>query len=113
MASVRPSPAAAGRATAARRPNRPSSEWAKATVVAAPVALRLQDPRLIGEVTLNRRSMFRKRSGRPRSEISSGGLAAIPAMAARQARRASTGLPARPAPKARPAEAPAIPPTQK
>jgi len=46
-------------------------------VVVAPLADRIQEPTLIGEVTLNIRSMFRKRIGRPRSEIRSAGLAAI------------------------------------
>ena len=34
---------------------------------------RIQLPTLIGDVTLNTRNMFRNRSGRPRSEISSAG----------------------------------------
>jgi hypothetical protein len=64
--------------------------------VAAPLAASTHDPTLIGEVTLNILSMFRKRLDRPRSEISSGGLREIPASAAVHERRASTSLPRSP-----------------
>jgi hypothetical protein len=40
---------------------------------AARAAGRTHEPTLIGDVTLKTRSMFRKRSGRPRSEISRAG----------------------------------------
>ena len=40
---------------------------AAATPVNAPKPLRIQVPTLIGEVSLSTRSMFRNRSGRPRS----------------------------------------------
>jgi hypothetical protein len=42
--------------------------------LAVPEQARIQEPTLIGEVTLKTRSMFRNRSGRPRSEIRSTGL---------------------------------------
>src|SRR5436189_288721 len=53
-----------------------------------PATTRIHEPTLIGEVTLNIRSMLRNRSGLPRSEISSRGLATPPIIAAAQARRA-------------------------
>ncbi len=56
------------------------SRGARSSDVAPPLVARIQEPTLIGEVTLKTRSMFRKRSGRPRSEISSAGLTASPAM---------------------------------
>ena len=50
------------------------------------------EPTLIGEVTLKTRSMLRKRSGRPRSVISSTGLTPTPASATQpRAVRASVG----------------------
>src|SRR3954454_8571867 len=49
-----------------------------AVVLAPPETPRIQLPTLIGEVTLKTRNMFRKRSGRPRSEISSAGLTTSP-----------------------------------
>jgi hypothetical protein len=42
---------------------------------------------------LNMRSMLRKRVGTPRSDTSSAGLTPMPAIAAAQARRASSSLP--------------------
>ena len=79
--------------TRARRGNKPKSEDAAETPIAAPLALRIHEPTLIGEVTLNIRSMFRNRDGTPRSEISSSGLVPTPASAAAHARRASSSLP--------------------
>jgi hypothetical protein len=68
---------------------------------------------LIGDVGLKTRIMYRKRSGRPRSEISSGGLTMIPALATSHARRASTSLPRISASTASVALAPAMPPKKK
>ena len=51
-------------------------KWAAELVSVAagpPLASRIQAPTFIGEVTLNTRSMWWKRSGRPRSETSSSG----------------------------------------
>ena len=45
-----------------------------AIAVAEPLEARIHEPTLIGEVTLNIRSMLRKRVGRPRSEMRSAGL---------------------------------------
>src|SRR6185312_6739538 len=84
-----------------------------ATPFADPETATTHEPTLIGEVTLNIRSMFRNRAGRPRSEINSGGLTPIAPNAANQARRASTSLPRSPDRYARPAEAPATPPVKK
>ena len=57
----------------------PSSSSAAAVPDAVPETNRTQLPTLIGEVTLKTRSMFRKRSGRPRSETRSTGLTRSPA----------------------------------
>ena len=67
----------------------------------------------MGEVSLNIRSMLRKRSGRPRSATSSTGLAVTPAKATSHARRASGRLPAAPAADPSAAEAPASPPVNR
>ena len=82
-------------------------------MVAPPLAVRIHDPMLIGEVTLNIRSMLRKRSGRPRSDTSSAGLAVTLAKATSHARRASGRLPVASAADASTAEAPARPPVKK
>jgi hypothetical protein len=81
--------------------------------MAAPEAVRIQVPTLSGEVTLKTRSMFRKRAGRPRSLIRSGGPAATPPNATNVAVRASARFPARRAPRARVADAPARPPAKR
>ena len=67
----------------------------------------------MGEVTLTMRSMLRKRSGRPRSEISSAGLALTQASATAQARRASLRFPAASATTASGADAPPSPPAKR
>ena len=69
---------------------------------------------LIGEVGLKTRSMFRKRSGRPRSWTSAASETAI-APAARSLRRAraSRGRPLSSAPAARIEDAPASPPANR
>ncbi len=103
--------ARAGRAT--RAGTRPVHASAAATVVVRPLPTSTHDPTLIGDVTLNSRSMLRKRSGRPRSEISSAGLTPTATAAFSHARRASSSLPRSPAASASPAEAPAIPPVKK
>ena len=51
----------------------PSASSAAAVLDEPLDATRIQLPTLIGEVTLKTRSMFRNRSGRPRSEMSSTG----------------------------------------
>src|SRR5919199_6941731 len=107
-------------AAAATRATRPAGAGtygvhasAAAIVVASPAALRIHEPTLIGDVTLNSRSMLRNRDDLPRSEISSGGLAATPASAQAHARRASSSLPRRPASSASPADVPPTPPVKK
>jgi hypothetical protein len=59
------------------------------------------------------RSMFKNRSGLPRSVISSTGLTPTPANASAHALRASSGEPRSSHRKASPADAPAVPPTKK
>src|SRR3954454_12684211 len=101
------SAAAAARATRAAGPASYGVHPPPApTVVASPLALRIHEPTLIGEVTLNSRSMLRNRDDLPRSEISSAGLTPTPASAHAHARRASSSLPRRPAASASPADAP-------
>ena len=51
----------------------PSSSSAAAVFDAPPETKRIHDPTLIGDVTLKTRSILRKRSGRPRSEINNSG----------------------------------------
>jgi hypothetical protein len=99
MAAVRPS-----------RGNHPNSPRAAPIAKAGPEVVRIHVPMLIGEVGLNTRSMFRKRSGRPRSAISSAGLTATAPVAISHARRASASLPATSAATASGADAPARPP---
>src|SRR4051812_46665056 len=48
----------------------PSSSSAAAVFEAPPETTRIQLPTLIGDVTLNMRSMCRNRSGRPRADMS-------------------------------------------
>src|SRR5439155_2885916 len=108
-----PTSAAAGLATRAVRGKRPVNSFAKAMPMAVPSALRIHEPTLIGEVTLNIRSMLKKRLGLPRSEINSSGLDVTPKSANAQARRASAWLPRSSDRYARPAEAPASPPVKK
>src|SRR5436309_2317895 len=83
------------RASAAARGNSPVQAWTVAIAVVVPLAARIQEPTLIGEVTLNIRSMFKKRAGLPRSEIRNTGDVDTPASAAIHARRASSSLPRR------------------
>src|SRR3954469_9531363 len=86
---------------------------AAAGVTARLFAKRIQEPTLIGEVTLKTRSMLKKRSRRPRSAIRSIGLAETPANAISQARLASRRLPVRVAAYPRAEEAPPRPPAKK
>ena len=79
----------------------------------APLAASTHEPTLMGEVSLTMRSMFMKRAGRPRSEMSSAGLASTAAPAVAHARRASSSQPRSSASWASPAEAPARPPVKK
>jgi len=111
--SGRPSAAAATLAGVPARWKRPVQAVRAASDVVAPLPERIQEPTLIGEVTLNMRSMLRKRCGRPRSEISRPGLTPMPTIDAAQARRPRTSLPRASARSASPAEAPARPPAKK
>ncbi len=111
--SGRPNRAAAGRETRAVRGSSPVHAFTAAAAVVAPLALSTHEPTLIGEVTLNIRSMLRKRAGLPRSEMRRTGLTLTPASATPQLRRASVSLPRTPARKANPAAAPPIPPVKK
>jgi len=91
----------------------PSNSAAVAPLMAAPNAERIQDPTLIGEVTLKTRSMFRNRCGTPRSAISSTGATSTPANAARRWTLARPSSPRKRAQAHCTAAAPAMPPTQK
>jgi hypothetical protein len=113
VARAGPSAAAPSFAAGPARSNRPSISWAAATPVRVQLPARIHDPMLIGEVTLNIRSMFRNRSGRPRSDTSRAGLAPAAASATGHVRRASSRLPAAPAIAAIVAEQPASPPVKK
>ena len=102
-------------ATCAPRPSGPSppplSAWNAAGAVTVPNPARIHEPTLMGEVTLNIRSMFRNRDDTPRSLISSAGLTTLPPSATSQARCASASSPRTSDSSARPADAPASPPT--
>src|SRR6476469_2903887 len=78
-----------------------------------PAAMRIHEPMLIGEVTLNIRILFRNRAGRPRSEMSRTGDRLPAASATITARRPSSALPRRSARHPRVDAAPAMPPTKK
>ena len=67
----------------------------------------------IGDVGRTTRSMLAKRSGRPRSAISSAGLASAPPAATRRAARASPGRPDRRPAAASTDDAPARPPVKR
>ena len=67
----------------------------------------------MGDVGLKTRSMLMKRSGRPRSLMSSTGEMPAPATPSAAARRASGALPVNRAPAAIGPHAPARPPTKK
>src|SRR4051795_11742382 len=73
VASGGPETNDASSASAFRRGSLPQSSSTAAAFDAPPETTRIQLPTLIGEVTLKTRSMFRKRSGRPRSEMSRSG----------------------------------------
>src|SRR5438270_12604996 len=87
--SGRPNTAATGFATDPARGRRPVQALTVANPVLIPATDRIHEPTLIGEVTLNIRSMFRNRAGRPRSDTSSAGLIVMPASAAAHMWRAS------------------------
>src|SRR5690348_17753810 len=91
----------------------PRTSQATTAVSAAPLALRIHVPTLIGEVGLNTRSMFRNRSGRPRSLTSSSGLTFTAAAATSEEVRARERLPAIRAASDRLADAPARPPVNR
>src|SRR5439155_24884661 len=80
---------------------------------AVPLAASVHEPTLIGERSLKTRNMLRKRSGRPRSLIRSGGLAAQASAATRVAARERLPRPAARATRARVAAPPATPPAKK
>src|SRR5206468_2348023 len=95
------------------RPNKPNRSWAVATAAVVPVAARIHDPTLIGDVTLNTRSMLKNRAGTPRSRISKIGLPVPAARQMRPALRASLRLPVTSAVQASIADAPVRPPKKK
>jgi len=109
----RPSTADDASASARTLGRTPSSSQPAAAPLAVPNEATTQLPTLIGEVTLKTRSMFRKRSGRPRSEISSRGLTASAAEAIWILRWASSSFPAARATRLRTEEAPPSPPVKK
>src|SRR5207248_3868534 len=107
---VRNDTASAAHLSGLRTPSRLSV----AAVADAPLETnRIQEPTLIGEVTLKTRSMFRKRSGRPRSEIRSAGLTRSASALRKRLRRASVSLPPIRAARLKTDEAPASPPVKK
>ena len=90
-----------------------SSSAAAASPLPGPYATRIQVPTLIGELGLATRSMWWKRSGRPRSAISKYMLANRPAKPPRRPARRSAGRPVRSAPAASRAEPADRPPVKK
>src|SRR3954449_4917427 len=108
-----PSKPAAIFAARPRRGKRPVWSLSTARLVVPPLAGSSHEPTLIGEVTLNIRSMLMKRSGRPRSDMRRAGLAPTPASAFSHARRASSGLPRASASRAKVADTPPRPPVKK
>ena len=78
-----------------------------------PLAVRIHEPTLIGEVILNMRSMLMKRKGRPRSEESSNGLTLTDKSEMPQALLPSSSLPRSSEKYASPADAPARPPVKR
>ena len=91
----------------------PSSSSAAAVPDAPPETKRIQLPTLIGDVTLKTRSMLRKRSGRPRSEMSSAGETTSAAAPRKRLVRASRSLPVTRATPCNTDDAPAMPPVKK
>ena len=110
MQTPGPTTAAAAVAAAPIRGARPVTALAAATVAAPPNADSSQEPTLIGEVTLATRSMFRKRSGRPRSATSAAPDSPIAPTAHTFDARASSLRPVACANPASTDEAPASPP---
>jgi hypothetical protein len=100
----------AARLTGARMPSRSS---AAAVFDALPDTSRIQLPTLIGDVALNIRNMFRKRSGRPRSLTSRAGETTSATAPMKSARFARGSFPVTCATPCSTADAPAIPPVQK
>ena len=98
---------------AARRGSRPSPPSSAAVPSAPENANSVQLPTLIGDVGLKTLSMWWKRSGRPRSSISSTGLGASAATPTRRATRASSSRPAARATPASTDDAPDTPPVKK
>ena len=105
-----PSAVAAAVAAAPVRGSRPVTAHAAATVDAPPNPDSSQDPTLIGEVGLATRSMFRNRSGRPRSCTRAAPDSAIAPAAPTFEARASSWWPTACANPASTEEAPASPP---
>src|SRR5262245_55076189 len=83
------------------------------TELAALVYARIQLPTLMGDVTLNTRSMLRSRSGRPRSDMSKSGLTAFATDAIWMLRWASSSLPETRATRLNTDDAPPSPPVKK
>src|SRR5262249_60725412 len=99
--------------TSSGRGKIPRSSQAASAVVEAPDPTRIQEPTLIGEVTLKTRSMFRNRSGRPRSDTSSAGLTTSAPRPIHSDVRARRSFPAVRAARLSTDHAPARPPVKK
>lgn len=106
-----PATTVAGTPTFAR--GKPISCQPAARPLAVPKIVTNQVPTLIAEVGLKTRSIRKKRSGRPRSEISSGGETAMPTRETAAARRARGTLPNRRDHMCSGAAAPESPPKKK
>src|SRR5581483_2958206 len=91
----------------------PSSSRSAAVFDAPPLTRRIQAPTFIGEVTLNTRSMWWNRSGRPRSETSSSGDTASATAPTYSAVFESFSFPVSLAPSESTEDAPARPPVKK
>lgn len=92
--------------------NLPASSSAPAAPLAVAVAASSQLPTLMGEVTLKTRSMFRNRSGRPRSETRSAGETVSAPSPTSRLVRASLSFPAARAASESAADAPPRPPAK-
>ncbi len=113
MASTGPSTPAAAPAARPTPGSSPVRLDPAAAADSVPNDASTYDPMDNGEVGLNTRSMFKNRSGRPRSWISATVPAAAPEAASSRQTRVSAGRPVSSAPSARTAAAPLIPPTNR
>ena len=116
-----PSPAGPWATCSTRRSGPSGSRWpvirsasaAAAAEAHALKALRTHEPRLIGEVSLMTRSMFRKRSGLPRSRTKATAPRLTAARAPSRQLRHSVGRPVSCPPAASTAQPPATPPRKR